>query len=207
MPLTRRKTRYRVAEYSDLRNGRDKSVLGAGKELRVVRVKSLTRRRYKFRRAAENFYSAAARIWGTGISIEGSILIGLLKAYLCVGTVAWPEDRIEVRRRDELKISRGPDAAFAASPPTKMDTCYPTFYNVPSLRSTSCTMHKNNRQLNFIKIFKEKDRCKWTFTHTMYHSIDFTYVNMTLYVFLIGKIKMYVIENYIYCVRICVEFW
>ena len=96
------------------------------------------------------------------IFIQGSILVGLLKAHPYVGTVARPEDCVKIRRRDELKISRGTDAAFAGFSAHE-DTCCPTFYNVPSLRRTSCAMHKNKRQLNFIKIFKEKYRyeCEW----------------------------------------------
>lgn len=118
VPLTGtgRKARYRAAEYSDLRNSCNKSALGAGKELRVVRVKSLTRRRHKFRLAVDKFHTAVV----CGTPIRRSILIGLLKAYPCVGTVARPEDCIEVRHRDELKISRGPMRLLRASPPTKM---------------------------------------------------------------------------------------
>lgn len=50
----------------------------------------------------------------------GSILVGLLNAYPRVGTVARPEDCIEVRRRDESKISRGPMRLLRTSPPTKL---------------------------------------------------------------------------------------
>jgi hypothetical protein len=165
-----RKVRYRAAEYSNLRNGCDKSALDASEELRVVRVKSPTRQRRKFRLAIDNSYMAVACI---GISVRRSILVGLLKAYLCVGTVARPEDWHRGTSLRRIEDFTGTDAAFAGSSAHE-DTCCPAFYNVPSLRRTcSCTMHKNNRQLNFIKIFKEKDRCKceWTFTHALHRSI------------------------------------
>lgn len=55
---------------------------------------------------------AGARRW--------SILVGLLNAYPRARTVARPEDRIEVRRRDESKISRGPMRLLRVSPPTKL---------------------------------------------------------------------------------------
>jgi len=131
-------------------------------------------------RAIDNFHTAVY----IGISIQRLILVGLLKAYPCVGAIARSEDRIEVRRRDELKISRGPMRLLRVSPPTKI--CCPAFYNVPSLRRTSCVMHKNNRQLNFMKIFKEKYRCEceyWTFTHAMHCLIGFWNMLAWLYMY------------------------
>lgn len=86
----------------------------------------------------DNFHSAAVRV---GTVIVGSILTGLLKSYPGAGTsraTGGPHRGTSPRRIEDFTET---DAAFAGISAHE-DTCYPAFYNVPSLRRTSCTMHK-----------------------------------------------------------------
>lgn len=117
-PFAGRKVRYRAAEYSDLRNGCNKSAL-AYRQRTASQASQIAdeRRPRKFRLAIGNFRMAVICVESAN---RRSILVGLLKAYPRVRTVARPEDCIEVRRRDELKISRGPMRLLRVSPPTKL---------------------------------------------------------------------------------------
>lgn len=77
---------------------------------RVERVKSPTRRPRKFRPAIGNFRTTAV---GVESAARRSILVGLLKAYPCVRTVARPEELHRGTSPRRIEDFTGTDAAFA----------------------------------------------------------------------------------------------